>query len=327
MQQRNTWLRIASFIIGYNYRIVANCSELTAKRVKRYMSAMCIVMVIWALVGFAFSDRYLEGELIMNFVASLLMIFLVVQIERQIILSTKANRTAMAFRGVIGVLMAFIGAVIIDQIIFREDVDQKKMELMDAKVRRILPGRAEELRRQIRELDSTILVKEGERKELLTDISNHPTITVFSRSKVTSGNSGLGADDSSRVETVTRSSSQIQNPKMALVQPIDDQVSRLRTQKLSKDSALLALRPAVEDELKEKNGFLDELDVLARILGESYIALGAWIIWFALLIFLELFILMTKINEEENDYDAMLKHQMQIHLKRLALLGGESGPV
>jgi len=324
MHQRNTWLRIASLLIGYNYQIVANCSELTAKRVKRYASALLIIMVIWALVGFAFSQRYLKFDIFGAIGASILMMVIVVQIERIIILSVKASKGPMVSRALIGLFMAFLGAVILDQIIFREDVDQKKLELMDAKVRHILPGRAEELRRQLRDLDSAINVKEGERRDLLADISKNPTITVFSRTKVTTGNNGLGADDSTRVETVTRNSTQVQNPKITLLQPIDDQIAGLRSQKMTKDSSLLALRPAIEAELKGKNGFLDELEVLGKILGESNIALGAWIIWFGLLVFLELLILMGKIDEDETDYDVMLRQQMELHKKRLALLSRDT---
>jgi hypothetical protein len=55
------------------------------------------------------------------------MIIIVIQIERQIILSVGKNKLVPLFRVAIEVVMAVIGSVIIDQIIFREDVEKVRI--------------------------------------------------------------------------------------------------------------------------------------------------------------------------------------------------------
>ena len=55
------------------------------------------------------------------------MIIIVIQIERQIILSVGKNVLVPVFRIILGIVMAIIGSVIIDQIIFREDVEKGKI--------------------------------------------------------------------------------------------------------------------------------------------------------------------------------------------------------
>src|SRR5688572_14901021 len=89
---RNKWLFVGCFLTGFNYRILKSSSELSIKRFIRYTSALLIVFLLWSFIGFAFTDRYLKGSSYECLAAIAIMIFLVIQIERQIILSSKANR-------------------------------------------------------------------------------------------------------------------------------------------------------------------------------------------------------------------------------------------
>src|SRR5690606_8864869 len=141
----------------------------------------------------------------------------------------------------------------------------------------------------------------------------------FARS-VTRHNAGTQNPDSLTSETVTRTSSQIPNPKIAFLEPFDEQISALRMQKMKKDSILLQLRPAVEAELMAHNGFLDELNVMFTIISRSRTALFVWILWFSFILGLELFVLVNKSKGSESDYEARVKQQMDLHLRRIGLL-------
>src|SRR5687768_1886823 len=105
---RQAWLRFGCFLTGYNFKIVSNCSELSIKRVIRYTSSLLIMCLLWAFIGFAFTGRYLKGDSYECLAAIFIMIFLIVQIERQIILSSKGNRLLHVFRFVIAIAMALI---------------------------------------------------------------------------------------------------------------------------------------------------------------------------------------------------------------------------
>src|SRR5690606_14036586 len=277
---RRIWLRFGCFLTGYNYRILSECSEASSKQVLRYTSAMLIVCVLWAFIGYFFTDRYLLAGVYPSVIGAAIMVLIVIQIERQVILTPRNLLLPGLFRAIIAIIMAVIGSFIIDQIIFNEDIEHQKILMLDDKVDAILPKKAAEIRRQIAEVDSTILAKEHERKDLLDDIGKNPTVTIFARS-VTRHNAGTQNPDSLTSETVTRTSSQIPNPKIAFLEPFDEQISALRMQKMKKDSILLQLRPAVEAELMAHNGFLDELNVMFTIISRSRTALVVWILWFS----------------------------------------------
>lgn len=312
---REKWIRIGCFLTGYNHSLIKASSELTQKRVVKYTSAILIICLIWAFVGYTFSERYLKATSVGCLVASSLCVFLIIQIERQVILATEGNRALFFFRAGIAIAMALIGTVIIDQIIFKDDIEKRKISLVDQEVEKFLPSREKELRRQVSKIDSVIATKEAERRVLFEDISKHPYLTTYDKKTVR---------DSLGRETVEIFRKQVPNNKVALLEPIDRNIADLRADKSKRDSILVALREVLVVELKSKTGLLDELDVMYQLLSESFVSFIAWLIWFVFLLGLELFILVSKIGESETDYDRMLKQQMAIYYRRIELLDGSA---
>lgn len=324
---RNLWIKFGCFLTGYNYPIVMSSSEVAVKAVKRYTSALIIVSIIWAFVGFMFTNRYLHGSTWGSVAGAAIMVIIIIQVERQIILSVTPSKWLYIFRGLIAVMMAILGAIIIDQIIFKEDIELEQVSLIDEKVNKILPLKTADLRSQIMNMDSTINAKEQERLALMTDISQHPTIqSVTTQSLPVTVNKTV--TDSLKQTTTTgsvvnansRTVSSIPNPKMSLIQPLDAQINDLRGRKASLDSNLLALRPMVEKDIRSKVGFLDELKVMYKLISESRIALTVWLLWFFFLLGLEMFVLISKTSEKQNDYEATVLHHMNIQMKRLKSL-------
>jgi len=106
-------LKIGCFLTGRNYLIVKNCSEASAKSVKKYLAAILIVSILWGFIGFNFTQRYIKGDLMTSLAVAGVLVFMVIHIERQIILSIGKNRLGGIFRVVIGIVMAIIAFLIL----------------------------------------------------------------------------------------------------------------------------------------------------------------------------------------------------------------------
>src|SRR5687768_6995094 len=119
---RDKWLHFGCFLTGYNFKILKGCSEISAKRVLRYTSALIIPCILWGFVGYFFTKRYLRLETGLASIGAVVMVIFVIQIERQVILSSSANKAPLYFRGIIAIVMAVIGSLIMDQILFKEDI-------------------------------------------------------------------------------------------------------------------------------------------------------------------------------------------------------------
>lgn len=313
-------LKVACFITGRNYLIVKECSEASRKSVWKFLGAILLVSIVWGFIGFQFAQRYLKASVLTSLIIACVLVFMVIQIERQIILSVGKNLWSLIFRGLIGIVMAVIGSVIIDQILFQEDIEKKKVSLIQEEVNEILPKKTREIASQIVAMDSSIALKEKERTQTIREVDAQP----FIKSKTSETKVIRGSEETEPLRESRSILTDIPNPKANLIPALDDQIKRLREQKGALEAKLFGVREEIETDLKSKTGFLDELIVLFSILLSHWVAglvwLAIWLFFFAI----EMFVLVNKWTDERDDYDDVVAHQLNMHKRRLKLLSKES---
>jgi len=313
------WLKIGCFLTGYNYSIVKSSSEASSKAVKKYLSALIIVCILWAYIGYAFSQRYIHTTVFGSLCIASIMLIIIIQIERQIILTTGKATWALLFRVIIALIMAVIGSIIIDQIIFKDDVEIQQISNIQEKVDKILSIKTKLLDNEIAMYDSLIAKKEEERSKIILEITRKPFIkgsTVEKRNHVIK----ISTKNSTKDSIVSRTDvtlTDIVNPKAEIIPTIDLQINNLRSQIAEKHKARINIRQNLENEFKSKSGFLDELKTLISILISHYVALIVWILIFLFFLSLEIFILVIKIGDVKNDYDKIILHQMNMRVKMI----------
>lgn len=119
---RDWWIKLGCFLTGWNYDILKNCTEASRKKLKKYTSAILILIIIWSFVGFSFAQNYLQAGTIKSVCIAVIFVIIVIQIERQIILNMGKNGWSNTARIIIAIIMALLGSVILDQIIFKDDI-------------------------------------------------------------------------------------------------------------------------------------------------------------------------------------------------------------
>lgn len=310
---KDFWLKISCFFTGFNYEIVKNSSVAAAKTVKKNMSALILISMLWAFIGFNFTARYLHGSILTSAIVALIMVIVVIQIERQILMSVHVNKLGLGMRALIGVIMAIIGSFIVDQIIFKDDVEQYRMATVQDRINNILPIKTMELKSQINQIAKAIEEKEAERNALLEELGRKPTIT-------TPTSVGKYEKDSTGKMVMVRQEvtyQSVPNPKANIVTKIDEQLAMLRNELTKKEDMLLNIRADMENEIKGKTGFLDEVGSLFKIVISSPLSIFIWALFFSFFLFLELFILINKISDNETDYETVLVHQMETRKRKI----------
>ena len=331
-QKNSWWLKFGCFLTGHNYALLSSCSEASRKTVKKYSSALLIVIILWFLIGVLFSKEYLKLENISSLIAGIILTIIIVQIERQIILGSK-NSFTTSFRIILGIVMATLGSVIVDQIIFKEDIEKQKILSVDNEMKDKLPLKLAEINREITYFDSEISKKENERTDLITEITNNPTIRMpkyssvktpgkYKKTIVENGVNIIKEIDTMFVEKKYEYET-VQNPKAAILSDIDAQIIELRDNRTKLSSNKHNIKTKFEKELLSKKGFLDELKLMFKILTSSSISLFVWALWFFFFLIIELFVLVSKLTDTENDYDKIIKHQMNMRIKALESLNYE----
>jgi hypothetical protein len=309
---KNWWIKLGCFLTGYNYGILKSCSEASKKTLKKYTSAILIISIIWGFVGYTFTDRYLQLDMIGSIVGAIIMVTIAIQIERQIILTIEKNKLAIVFRLFIALIMAFLGSIIIDQIIFKDDIEIQKEYNTVERVNKALPERVSQINDEIFRLDSIINEKNLERTNIINDVTNKPIIKLpgFKSEVIKDG-------DSSYTKKVFTSVSQ-QNPKAELIPIIDQQIKDYSDKRDKFSNMKIGIRDNLEKQFREKTGFLDELEVMVSILVNSKVALIVWLLWFGFLVAIELFIVTSKFgNNTLTDYDKTILHQKEVRISAI----------
>lgn len=313
---KNLWTRIGCLLTGWNYQILESCTESSRKQLKKYTSAILILIILWAFIGYSFAERYVLAPWWGCLITSIIFVFIIIQIERQIILTVGKNRTLAIFRLVIAIIMAIIGSAILDQIIFKDDIEKKMIEIVDKQVNEQLPNRLLVIDSKLQEIQTDVDSLDKKNIELYQEINKRPTLNTISSS--TTYLKVQQPDGSFRTEPQhSFSSTPIANPKIKEAEINNQHLESLRKLQEDYTQRKMDAENLLRNELKSKQGFLEELNAVIEILKESVVALIFYLILFGFLMSLELFVVASKLGDKKCDYDLVIEHQLDQKRKTL----------
>lgn len=310
------WIKIGCFLTGWNLKILESCTEASRKQLKKYCSAILILIILWAFIGYSFTERYIHASWPGCIVSALIFVIIVIQIERQIILTVGRNRPLAIFRFVIAFIMAIIGSAILDQIIFKDDIEKKMIEIVDRNVQEQLPGRIGLINDKLKELKSESDSLTRENMELYKEIALHPTIETVSTINSPMRLRQVDGTDSIVYRT-TVAKNPIANPKVKEVDLNNQHLDVNRQQQEEYNQKKMGEEKSLREELQSKQGFLGELEAIIEILKSQASAFFFYLILFAFLMSLELFVVVSKLNDKKCDYDLIVEHQLEQKMRTL----------
>ena len=313
------WLRLGCFLTGWNSKILAQCSEASYKHLKKYTAALLILMILWGFTGFCFAQRYVHAPLWGCVLSSLIFITIIVQIERQIILTVGNNKVGVIFRLFIAIIMAFLGSAILDQVIFGEDIKRKMVEITDKQVTELLPVRLKVIDEKLEELQQNIDSLDRMNLKLNNEIAKNPTTKTVSTS--TTYKNVLQEDGTyKKIPETTVSTSPVANPRIKQVETNNLNLERLRKQQDEYTIKKMEVENDLRKELSTNIGFLEELHAMLELLKTRTEALIFYSIIFLFLVSLELFIVFSKMGDKKCDYDMIVEHQLNVKASALGEL-------
>lgn len=311
--------KIGCWIIGWNPIILQECGEASHRTLRKFMSAILILSIIWGTIGYFFAERYIGIESILgNLAVAFVFIIIILCIERFIILTVGKLGMMGKFRFLLAIVMAILGSTIFDQIIFKNDVDVKMKEVRTEQINAEIPRRMAHIQEDISK--TTLLIDSIGRVNiaLYEDLAKKPTISVSEVSRTTkvTGKDEDGNDIKSYETTVNNRA--VDNPLTAQVQANEKaldlykvQLENLQTRKMSiADEVRLTYESA-------HVGFLEELKALYSIISNDGIALAFYLFLFVFLLALELLVVTSKGGDSKCDYDLIIEHQLAIKTETL----------
>ncbi|MBD1432467.1 DUF4407 domain-containing protein [Sphingobacterium sp. DN00404] len=310
------WLKFGCFLTGFNYNLVKNSSEQSRKNVKKYTSAMLLIILVWFFIGYSFATRYLHLSGWGGVFGGVLMSFVVIQIERIIILSTRVSTWSSLFRILLALVMSILGAFIMDQITFKDDIDLRKAQVMDERVKIAVKQSEDDIQKQIQDLDTMIATANSRYETVSEDLKKNPVIiTSYTNRSVTRDSEGKEVNS-----TQSTNKSVMENPKKLEMEQLHKQIETLQNKKFALAASIMSIKERKEQELNASTGFLDELTLLHDVVTSSSIGLFVYLLFLFFFLAIELFVLVMKLTDTDSDYDKLLRHQTDIRVQMLEKL-------
>ncbi len=314
--------KIECLLVGWDYKTLKNCLEVSHATLRRYIAAIVILSIIWGLIGYNFAGNYLAiTSLHGKAITSLFFITVIVCIERYIITSYGNLTVLRIFRIILALLMAVLGSTIFDQIVFKKDIDIRMKNIRTEQINAEIPKRTMLIDNEIKEISNTIDSITSMNKGLYDELIKFPVIIVpeVTTTRRQAGKDSVGNPIYENDRTVTQRS--VTNPKTEQVQKNEELLKEYRERgKVLQDRRLNVAGDVRVEYTKEKSGFLEELGALYSLLVEKWVMLAFYIFLFLFLMCLELLVITTK-GIEKCDYEELLIFQKEQREKELASLG------
>ncbi len=309
-----TLRNIGCFLIGWDKNILNECGEASFRQYRKLLSAICIMMVLWGTIGYCFADRYINIEsCTLKICISITFMFIVLCVERIIILTVGKARLMSVMRVLLALCMAILGSCVIDQIIFRNDIQQAIQEHREDVIGTTITKRIAiydgDILRITQEMDSlskaTIVLNE--------ELQKRP---IIKGTNVSTQEQIVGVDENGnpkKVRTQTVNTVTLANPLAEQLKANNDQIQIYSGQleQLRQDKKEVAEN--VREEMNQRvPGFIEELEATLKVVSQSKVSLVFYIILFCFLTFLELFVLTIKMGENKCDYELIVENQLSL---------------
>lgn len=309
-----TLTNIGCLLIGWNKNILSECGEASHRQFRKLISALSIMLILWGTIGYCFADRYINlDSCLLKICVSLVFMFIVLSVERVIILTVGKARLMTAMRVMLALCMAFLGACIFDQIIFRNDIHQAIQEHREDVVKETVTKRLSiyesDIQRITHDMDSlskaTVLIGE--------ELQKRPTIKG---TNVSTQEQVVGVDENGmpkKVRTQSVSTVVMANPLAEQMKANNEQIQIYANQleRLRQDKKNI-LETTTAEVNHRAPGFIEELEATLHVVSQSPISLAFYIILFCFLTFLELFVLTIKMGDSKCDYDLIVENQLNL---------------
>lgn len=301
----NWWIKLGCKLTGWSSSVLSQCSEASKTQLSKYTSALLILMIVWSITGFCFAQRYIGLPIWGCILVSLVFVTIVVMIERQILLALHPTKKLAAFRLVIAIIMAIVGSSIFDQTMFGKDIDKQMADTIELQT-------ADLTQKRVSNIDSKLMAFQIEKdslnkvnSELQADVNVHPWIIQKS---VTNSQDRLVVNGKIKVvNNPSVTTNQVANPKQIAIAANNEKIKQIVLQENDLNKKKLTVEEDTRKECQANVGFLEELEAMVSIVTTRTVAGIFYVIFFLLLMSLELFVVTSKMGDEECDYELAIK--------------------
>lgn len=305
---------IGCFLIGWNKDILKDCGEASYRQYRKLLSAISIMMIMWGTIGYCFADRYINIEsFALKVCISVAFMFIILCIERVIILNVGKARMMATMRFSMAICMAILGSCIFDQIIFRNDIQQTIQENREDIIKKTVLKRMSIFENDERRISHEIDSLNNATIALGEELMKRPSIQSVN---VSTAEQVAGVDENGNPKKVKVRNTEVVNIPNPLTEQLKSNNSQIeiyqnQLEQLRQDKKNITEKVTKEISVRPL-GFIEELEATLSVVSNSWISLTFYIVLFLFLTFMELFVLTIKMGENKCDYELVVESQLNL---------------
>lgn len=305
----NRFLSFAAFVTGTEASRLERSTPYSRSKVKALAIAVFVPTLMWVFFGFLVSYVVLQAPIVWSALIALGMGLLIFTLERLIVMGN-GSRLMVGFRFALGLTIAFLGAQLVDLVVFQKDIENKLPSVRHQLAIQAMKEHGEEFdqRNGIKALSEEIA-----KKERLWE-TQQKDATDESSGKNGSGYRGYGPWAKHKQQVADNSKKELD--------ALNTQMAAWRQQKAAGDSA--AYRAAIEG---VDNSLLLRIKAMHLLLENES---SMWRIYFGftmLMTLIEFLVVIFKLTMKTSAYEEEVKAIEQLSMERTRRLYGNSSPL
>jgi|GEM_PF-3253454 len=293
----NILLKISCVLTGESYKIVKTESIKSIQKITTYGSLMIMMIIIWGINGYFLSKNIFNNTVAVSLAISIFCMFLIYVIESSVIKMSSVGTLMAVVRLSLALISALIGSIIIDEIMFKSDIEGQLHSNSQTEVIESLnqdPG-LKQLKTQLADENRILNEKDQEIKNLRNSTNQESETGVGPRTN-------LLKSELNKLE-VEQSNSNIK------IQMLNNSIA----------SETRSLRLTIPNE----SGILKNIAGLCKYLNSHPSYWAVWGFFFALSLIIELLVLIIKATSLETSYEVKKKRQDELRILQLNNIYGE----
>lgn len=266
-------------LTGEDYFFVKNYTQGGKRKIALYANCLLVPVILWFINGYLLIINVLEGTMFSALLTAFIAAFIIFLIERAIIMSN-GSRSIFWFRIILGFIVASLGSISLDEVIFKHDIDNQVAYYKQAEIDSAVHKVVRDYQNQIALQQSIVNIKRVEWTQALNDAKGEADGTTGSHQRGVNKISDLKLDVASKLEGDYNK----ENNKLAALTT-------------SMDTAKAHAKTKAEADFKG-NALLVRIRAMFDLIAKDKFMLGVYILFTLFLFCLEFLVVLIKIGSK-----------------------------
>lgn len=175
-------LKFYSLIIGENPDYTKSFQPASKRKVALYANCLLVPVILWFINTYLLVAHVLEGSVFTAILSATIAGFIIFLIERAIVMSN-GSKSIFWFRILLGLIIASLGSISMDEVIFKNDIDNKVNSYKQSEINNAGTEIDKEFSERIANQQSLVNQKANDWNLALTDAKKEADGTGGSRQK------------------------------------------------------------------------------------------------------------------------------------------------